>query len=48
LLGVIIGACAAACAALFYTPLAGRETREQVRTRYLALRSGDFDTATKF
>lgn len=41
LLGIIIGACAAACAALFYTPLAGWETREQLRSRYLALRGGD-------
>lgn len=41
LFGVLIGACAAAIAALFYTPLAGWETREQLRARYAALRGGD-------
>ena len=41
LFGVLLGACAAAIAALFYTPLAGWETREQLRVRYAALRGGD-------
>ena len=40
LFGVLIGACAAAIAALFYTPLAGRETREKLKARYAALRDG--------
>lgn len=41
LFGIVIGACAAAIAALFYTPLAGWETREQLKARYAALRGGD-------
>ncbi len=42
LFGVILGACIGACVALFFTPLAGWETRGQIKARYNALLgSGD-------
>ncbi len=41
MVGVLFGACAAACATLLFTPLSGRETRAQLRERYAELRGDD-------
>ena len=41
MVGMLLGACAAACATLFFTPLSGRETRAQLRERYAELRGDD-------
>jgi len=38
MVGILIGACAAACATLLFAPLSGWETREQLRSRYAELR----------
>ncbi|HEY8597709.1 MAG TPA: YtxH domain-containing protein [Thermomicrobiales bacterium] len=41
MMGILLGACAAACATLLFTPLSGRETRAQFQARYAELRGDD-------
>lgn len=41
MLGILLGACVAACATLFFTPLSGRETRAQLQERYAEFRGDD-------
>jgi len=40
MVGVILGALAASLAVLFLTPVPGRETREQLASRFAELRGG--------
>ncbi len=44
MVGIVIGALAAAVAALLTTPLAGRETREQLASKIAELRGKGGDT----